>query len=157
MIVVEHPYPADKMKELHRWVTEFEYQMSDDTSPKTLEDVTEKYRSTELSYGIWKNGAIAGNVWAEPIGDGQFLGHLVFDKDLMSVHEKIQATKAAAKQLFNCGARKLLWQTFADNRAYIAFMRRVGAKVEGTLRKTTKRNGEYVDGVLLGLFAEEIR
>jgi hypothetical protein len=157
LIQVSRPYPKEHILELWMWVRDFDHQMSDDTSPKTLEEVTEKWRNTEYSYGIWKDGVIVGNVWAEPMGDGQFLGHLVYTKDGMSVHEKIQGTKDAARQMFADGARKILWQTFADNRAYIAFMRRVGAKVEGLLRKTTRRNGEYVDGVLLGLFAEEIR
>jgi hypothetical protein len=151
------PYPSEHVEQLWKWVTEFSSQMADDNSPKTLEQVTEKHNSTEFSYGIWNNGQIAGCVWFELMGDGQYLGHLVYDQNLLTVHEKIQATKDVARELFSAGARKVYWQTFSDNRAYIAFMRRVGAKVEATFRKYTMRDGKYEDAVLLGMFAEDIR
>lgn len=155
---IRSPFPEQHLSAMCGWLQEFKYQMVDDASPLEESDVRAFYESgRSKSFAVEVDGQAAGAVWAEELYDGVYMGHLVFDRDMLSSAEKVQATRQAVRKLFEEGARKISWHVFADNRAFRIFLKRVGAEIEGTMRKATKRNGEYVDVMLLSTLPEDLR
>src|SRR5690348_7121406 len=95
--------------------------MVDDYCPKSLEGVQAKNASDlekgAKQYGILgADGQVLGAVWGEALGDGQFAGHLVFERHALSGGEKLELTRQALRAMFQSGARKICWQALPDNR-----------------------------------------
>ncbi len=153
------PFPEDCFPAFWTWVKEFEEQMVDDFSPQTFQELVAKARQDLAaggkSYAIMQNAKLVGCVWGEHVGDQVFSGHLVFERDALKSAEKLEATKLTLQQFFSEGARKIRWMALADNRAYRIFLRRLGATLEGELKKETRRQGELCDVVLFASFPAE--
>jgi hypothetical protein len=153
------PFPEECLQLFWRWMQEFKDQMVDDFTPKTFEEMTEKAQRDQeaggKSYAIVQKGTVVGCLWGEHVGDQVFAGHLVFDRDALTPREKLEAAKLTLGRFFSEGARKIRWMALADNRAYRIFLRRLGAKLEGELKKETRRQGELCDVVLFASFPEE--
>jgi RimJ/RimL family protein N-acetyltransferase len=155
------PFPEEYVPRMWTWLEEFRRQMLDDYCPQTLDDLKAKNRQ-DLA-----NGAITyavldaklkpiGAVWGEHLGDHQYMGHLVFDRESLTSSEKIEAARSAIARMFCDGARKICWQMFSDNRAFRIFLKRLGAEIEGNLRQATRRNGELVDVTLMASFPDTL-
>ncbi len=153
------PAPESCYPVIWRLLQEFSHQTIDTFSPSSLEELVEKARrdleAGGRSYAIFKDGIVVGAVWFDAAGDGICLGHLVFERKAISGTEKFKATRAAMKFIFSDGFRKIAWVFFVDNRAFRVFLKRLGAKREGVLRKQWRRNGEFVDAEIMASFPEE--
>ena len=154
------PLPNGEFHKVWDWLQEFRKQTIDDFSPQTLEQLVEKAKTDILaggkSYAIFNEGCFVGCLWGEHAGDQVYAGHLVFDRDALMPKEKLEAAKLALKQFFSDGARKIRWLALADDRAYRIFLRRLGATLEGELKKETRRQGELCDVVLFASFPTEV-
>lgn len=152
------PFPEEHLPVMWEWLQEFRKQMVDDFCPTTFEEmVTVNQRGLDRGmkmYAAMQEGKVVGAVWGDPIGDDQYLGHLVFDRSLDRA-AKFACARAAVFTMFATGARKISWASFADNRAFIIFLRKIGAVIEGRLRDGARRNGELVDVVVLASFPEK--
>lgn len=157
MILVT-PFPEEHLPLMWAWLQEFRAQMVDDYSPHTYDEMLERNRGDLANgmkmYAMVRDGKPVGAVWGEALGDGQYMGHLVFERYTLSTAEKLEMARDAVRQMFADGARKICWQSFADNRAFTIFLRRLGAVIEGRFREATRRNGELVDIVILASFPE---
>lgn len=155
------PAPESCYPVIWRLLQEFSHQTIDTFAPTTLKECIEKARrdleAGGRSYAIFKDGIAVGAVWFDAAGDGICLGHLVFERKAISGTEKFKATRAAIKSIFADGFRKIAWVFFADNRAFRVFLKRLGAKHEGVLRKQWRRNGELVDAEIMASFPAEVR
>ena len=153
------PFTEEYLLPFWTWMKEFEEQMVDDFSPQTFQELQAKARQDLAaggkSYAIMKEGILVGCVWGEHVGDQVFSGHLVFERDALKSAEKLEAAKLTLQQFFSEGARKIRWMALADNRAYRIFLRRLGATLEGELKKETRRQGELCDVVLFASFPAE--
>ena len=153
------PFPEKYLLAFWTWMAEFKEQMVDDFSPQTFQELVAKAQQDLAaggkSYAIMMNGAVVGCVWGEHVGDQVFSGHLVFERDALKSAEKLEATKLTLQQFFSEGARKIRWMALSDNRAYRIFLRRLGATLEGELKKETRRQGELCDVVLFASFPAE--
>ncbi|MGH9468018.1 MAG: GNAT family N-acetyltransferase [Terriglobales bacterium] len=98
-----------------------------------------------------------GAVWGRASEDNIHIAHFVFAPHQLRREAKLAITKAALRQYFAAGARKLVWGVYPENRSCLTFLELLGAHVEGTLRQETRRDGQLMDVVLLGLFPEELR
>jgi RimJ/RimL family protein N-acetyltransferase len=70
---------------------------------------------------------------------------------------KLALTHIAIERVFEAGARKIIWQMFADNIPFQKFLNHLGASVEGRLREGTRRNGKLCDIVLMASFRRNIQ
>lgn len=142
-----------------QWLANFNQQMVDDYTPQTYAAMVAKNQA-DLARGAKQYAVIDGSIpvgaiWGELLGDGQFVGHLVFAPD---VKNKGEITRQVMRRWFQEGARKVCWQVFADNRVFQNFLkRRIHAQQEGYFHKATRRNGELVDVVVMASFAEDLR
>ena len=154
---ITSPFPEEYLPLMWGWLDEFREQMVDDYCPKTFEEMVEKNKR-DLAHGakvyavIGEAGVPVGVIWGELAGDDVYLGHLVFARYALSAAEKMAATRESLRRLFAAGARKVVWQVLADNRAFLIFLRRIRAHVEGHLRDGTRRGGKLVDVVLMASF-----
>lgn len=155
------PFPEEHLPLMWKWIEEFREQMLDDNSPQSYEAMVEHSRSSlergAKQYACLMDGVPAGMIWGEFAGDGMYIGHLVFDREVLSSSEKLEASREALKLMFATGARKVIWQMFADNRAFRIFLKRLGAEIEGTLKQGTRRKGQLVDITLMASFPENTK
>lgn len=158
--VVVSPLPKEHLDWLWKLCLDFSALMIDDHSPKNLAEA-EQMHANQLAngskqYGFLRDDQPVGVVWFDFAGDGMYLGHLVFEKEL-STKEKLAMTHIAIARLFDDGARKIIWQMFADNEPFKRFLNHLGAHFEGLLREGTRRNGELRDVMLMASFARDKR
>ncbi len=155
------PFPEQHLPLMWEWIQEFACFMVDDLCPQSFEDMEAKNR-IDLANGarvyafIAEDGIPVGAVWGENAGDSVYAGHLVFDRWALRPPEKLSLARLAIQQIFKDGARKIVWQLFADNRPFHIFMRRLGAQEEGLLKKATRRNGELRDVMLMASFPGDL-
>jgi RimJ/RimL family protein N-acetyltransferase len=153
------PFPEGQLVRFWQWYEENRGAMMDDNSPKTLDALREKHRRDTLagglSYAIYQNGLPVGAVWGEHAGDDIYIGHLVFERDVLTSAEKFAATKDALGKMFQAGARKVAWMLYPENRAFNIFLLKLGATTEGYLRKGTRKQGAVHDLLLLASFPED--
>lgn len=157
--LIESPCPEYRLPQVLKWTHDFWDQMMDDFTPKTLEAITDMNRrdifNGSLQYFFSSHdGNPMGVVWAVNGGDGVFIGHLVFEREGVSTSEKLEMARIALERMFKEGARKVVWQLFADNRAFRIFLKKLGAEQEGYLKQGARRNGELQDTILMASFAK---
>jgi hypothetical protein len=155
------PMPEEHFLAIWEWLGEFTEQMVNDYTPRTSEDVVAKLTLDVASGGksymiLSDDSRPIGAVWGEVMGDEVYMTHLVFARYSLSTPEKLALARAAVRQFFADGARKLCWAMYVDNRAFRIFLRRMGASVEGTFRKATRRNGQLVDVIMMATFPEDM-
>jgi hypothetical protein len=161
VFTVVSPFPFEHLPKMWSWLQHFDALMVDDYCPKSFEEMAEKNKrdlaNGAKTYAIMSDGQPVGAVWGEFVGDGVYIGHLVFDRYTLTSSEKMQLARMALKQFFADGARKIQWQLYADNRAFRVFLKRMGASVEGILKQATRCKGELRDMMLMASFPEEIQ
>lgn len=157
---IESPCPEDKLPIVWVWTHEFWQQMVDDRTPKTFEGMVEMNRRDVANGSLQYFFSDAddrplGGVWGVNAGDGMFLGHLVFSREAVSTPQKLEMARIAIAKMFESGARKIIWQLFADNRAFRIFLKKLGAVQEGYLKDCTRRDGVLQDVILMASFPKE--
>lgn len=160
VITVASPFPKEHLTRLWQLCEQFSALMIDDHSPKNQMEA-EAMHAAQIAngskqYGFIRDNELLGAVWFDAAGDGMYLGHLVFEKEL-STKEKLALAHIAIERVFEAGARKIIWQMFADNIPFQKFLDHLGASVEGRLREGTRRNGKLCDIVLMASFRRNIQ
>lgn len=143
-----------------QWLNHYAKETLDERSPKTLSEFLAKEKrdieNGSKSYSVLIDGQMRGAVWFENIGDDVGIGHLVFDPaNRVATKDKMRAVRQAIAETFAAGFRKIIWQFFADNRAFHVFLKRLGAEHEGIFRKQARRGDEWVDAVFMASFPED--
>ena len=155
------PTPEEHHAAVWKLLDEFRHEVLDAAAPNSLEEMIERNKADEerggKSFSILKDGQFAGAVWFELVGDGTYIGHLVFDRFLLTGSQKMAATKKVLREMFSNGARKIHWALFADNRAFRVFLKRLGAEQEAHFRQHCRRDGELVDAEIMASFPEPTR
>lgn len=77
--------------------------------------------------------------------------HALFRKDFWGKATTQTALRLVYAEVFASGVHRIYGLPFSDNNAMISLARNVGFRREGVLRETTKRGGEFVDQVMLGM------
>lgn len=77
--------------------------------------------------------------------------HALFRKDFWGKATTQTALRLVYAEVFASGVHRIYGMPFKGNDAMISLARSVGFQREGILRETTKRGGEYVDQVMLGM------
>ena len=156
------PIPPEHLSTtIWEWFQTFWKQMVNDPMPQTRDGIAAWMESCTAKGGksyfaLDENGQPVGAIWGEAGEDNIHIVHLVFARHRLSREAKLAIAKAALRQYFADGARKLSWAMYADNRPCIDFLKELGASVEGTLRKVTRRDGQLMDVVLMATFPEDL-
>lgn len=147
------PFPEKYLPQMWNWLEEFRKQMVDDLSPQTPLDLRNYFHDgkARLSYAFLdQNGWPVGAVWAEDLGHGNYMGHLVFERAGITSQEKLEMARRALRAMFDAGMKKLWWESYVDNRAFIIFLKKLGARPDSAIpTHPTKRDGKEVKTVLL--------
>lgn len=157
------PIPREHLSTtIWEWIQTYRRQMVNDPMPQTSDGVAALIESSMAKGGKSyfardENGQPVGAIWGDAGEDNNHIAHLVFARHRISREAKLAIAKAALRQYFAEGARKLSWGIYADNRPCIAFLETLGSSVEGTLRKATRRDGQLMDVVLMATFPEDLK
>jgi len=154
---VEKPFPDYALPRVWSWIQAFRKRVTDDFSPKTLEEFVEQWESlkdTRQTWGVWRGGELGGMVSAEPWGPGIVVSHALFKREFWGSATTRRALELIYKDLFDSGVRKIMGFPFASNHAIISLGKSIGARTEGVLHGQTMQNGKPVDLTLLGLLKE---
>lgn len=157
------PIPREHLSTtIWEWFQTFWKEMVNDPMPQTREGIAAFMESCTAKGGksyfaLDEKGQPVGAIWGEEGDDNIHIAHLVFARGRLSREAKLVIAKAALRQYFADGARKLSWGVYADNQRAIAFLEQLGASVEGTLKKQTRRDGQLMDVVLLATFPEDLQ
>jgi RimJ/RimL family protein N-acetyltransferase len=160
------PFPEMILEPMWLWLQQYHDQMVDTASPQSFDEMVAHYRDcvqddSFRSYAIVERYAgkltPVGAVWGEHAGDGIYVGHLVFSNAVPST-QRLTLAIQAVEQFFADGARKIQWQSFADNIAYHRFLLKMGATVEGRLREGGRKSGgELTDVLLMASFPDDFQ
>ena len=152
------PFPMYELPRVWLWVQQFRRQISDDFSPKTLDefvDVEMERMNRQMTWGVYRDGELGGLIVFEPSSPVAGTSHITFRRSFWKPKTTVPAIREAYSEIFAAGYRKILSFVFADNNAIRSLAREIGLKEEGVLRGQTLRNGRPIDMVALGLLREE--
>lgn len=156
---VESPFPDYALPRAWAWIQSFRNRVSDDFSPKTLEEFVEYWeakRETQQTWGVWRGEELGGLISWEPYGaPGIGVGHAMFKREFWGSKTTRRAMEMVCTELFTSGTRKIMGFPFASNHAIIALYKSIGARKEGVLRGQTMQGGKPVDMVALGLMKDD--
>ncbi len=155
-------------EEYVRWLNDYEVTryMASGRFPSTLASVREYIErfqgsSTDIIFAIidQKTEKHVGNVtlnsinWIHRTAD---TGLMLGQKEFWGKGYAFEAWRLLIEYAFQrLGLRKIVAGAVAENVASIVVLTKLGFKVEGTLRQEFFLDGEYRDGVRLGLLREE--
>jgi len=157
---VERPFPTLLLPAAFRWAQEIRHRFDDDDVPKKeipwcLGMRAKLHAPGVVSWGVYRDGELGGCIIATPgVADIAEL-HILFKRSFWGRATAEAALRQVVRRLFASGCPKLETTCFADNCAVIALCRRLGGKVEGTLRRRGRRNGKPEDLKVIGLLPEE--
>lgn len=157
------PIPREHLSTtIWEWFQTFWNQMVNDPMPQTRDGIAAwmercAAKGGKSYFAVDEKGEPVGTIWGEAGDDNIHIAHLVFARHRVSREVKLVIAKAAIRQYFADGARKLIWGIYADNEPAIAFLKQLGASVEGTLKKQTRRDGQLMDVVLMAIFPEDLQ
>ncbi|MFH1110980.1 MAG: GNAT family protein [Planctomycetota bacterium] len=152
------PFPMYELPRVWLWVQQFRRQISDDFSPKTLDefvDVEMERMARQMTWGVYRDDELGGLIVFEPSSPVAGTSHVTFRRSFWKPRTSVPAMREAYAEIFAAGYRKILSFVFADNNAIRSLAREIGLREEGVLRGQTLRNGRPVDMVALGLLREE--
>jgi hypothetical protein len=129
---IESPVPDWMVPKVWEWMNKFREFMVDDQCPKTLAAFTSKHSGDlltgSLEYAfIADDGTPLGAVWAEKI-QGQYFGHLVFEREILTPSQKFSYTQHALQLMFDSGVKKVIWLSLVSNRPFNIFLRKLRAE-----------------------------
>ena len=80
--------------------------------------------------------------------------HCVFKRSFWGHATTVEALRQVFDEIFSSGVIKITATAFADNHALLGLVRKLGFQREGVLRQQTRRAGELIDVVVIGLTRE---
>jgi hypothetical protein len=153
------PFPEEHLGKMWAWLQQYKTQMVDDFSPQSPDELKaffSSHKGPSFAFLDGKDKPI-GAVWADPLGKDNYMGHLVFERDGLTSVDKLFMTARALKVMFDGGAKKIWWESYIDNRAYLLFLRKLGAVPETSLKSMpTKRDGQSVKSLLFASYPENL-
>lgn len=154
------PFPAGARMELWNWLMQFPKANLDDSSPQTPEEFERFFplltASREL-LGVEIDGKLLGAMGFENLSPGLgALRGIVFDRSTHGSGAPLAALKLLLDRAWTSGYRKIEAQMLASNGRVYAFLRKLGAVDEGTLRAHVLQDGKRIDMRLVAFFPEAI-
>jgi RimJ/RimL family protein N-acetyltransferase len=157
-IDVRSPFPFEALPRIWRWIEPFRAQLSNDSSPKTLDEFLAfkapnwKKRRTWAIYG---DGELGGLIEFEKLDSWLGTAHFLLKPEFHRQGLSIKAARIAAADIFEHeGIGKLTFQILAGNLAIGSLLCNLGARREGTLEGHTLRGGKPTDLWVYGLSKE---
>lgn len=157
MVRVESPFPEAAIPRVWSWIQEFRYRVADDFAPDTIEQFVEFWANhTVETWGVWRDGELGGLVVITPVSPVLVESHCLFKRTFWGHDTTLEALRQVYTQVFaRGGIEKIFSVAFRDNAQLLGLARKLGAQKEGVLRRHTRRLGEMVDMIAIGLLKEE--
>jgi RimJ/RimL family protein N-acetyltransferase len=154
-VTVRSPFPVSAWPRVWSWIEDFRARVCDDFAPKTLEAFVlgQIHPAPNVkSWAVYRGEELCGLVLFT-LGPNGLTGetHALFRKDFWGKVTTQAALRQVYAEVFASGVHRIYGTPFRDNHAMIALARSVGFQKEGIFRETTKRGGEFVDQVMLGM------
>src|SRR6185312_5613880 len=154
MVEIRSPFPPSETPRIFLWMQPFLARVSDDFSPKTIEDFIPfflKAAEQQKTWAVYRDGELGGRISYQQVSPVVGTAHIVFKKSFWGHNTSIPAMELAAPEMFR-HCKKLSFQVMEGNKAMISLLKKFGAKTEGTLQAQTTRNGKPIGVVLLAAF-----
>jgi RimJ/RimL family protein N-acetyltransferase len=158
-VTIERPFPTYALPRVWGWTVESRRQVADDFAVKTLDEFVNQWEAAERagrsSWGVWRDKELGGAVTSARVNPMCVDAHCVFKRSFWGHAVTVEALRLVFEEIFSNGeTQKIMATAFRDNHALLGLVRKLGFQKEGVLRQQTRRNGEMVDVVLIGLTAE---
>jgi hypothetical protein len=156
MITLEEPFPPWAWPVVWSWIEPFKSKLFDDYGPRTARefvDFTE--RTYTRTFGIFEGGRLGGAVAFQQPWESLAIAHMIFAPRMYRVATAEGLYEACQRLFATSKTVKILGLIPEDNRLAIALALRHGARLEGTLRAHTLRNGKPLNVVAVGVTREE--
>ena len=174
-ITIESPFPDAHYPAVWRWIEPFRHRILDDFSPQNIDDFVAflQVRSQlpgRTTYGVRRDGDLGGLVVIERVAPDHptAIAHLLFRKSFWGHKTTIPALTKVFTDVFDSGVVNLRSEVFADNRAIISLITKLGGiryglpllergkALAAPLPQATIRGGELIDVVGLLLTREAL-
>jgi RimJ/RimL family protein N-acetyltransferase len=157
---VSEPFPDHALPRVWHWIQSFRWRVADDFSPQTLEEFMLHWSAHERrrSWAVYRDNEIGGLVTVDPMSQMVSIANCTFKRSFWSQADvTLPALQQVYSEVFGStpDVHKILQWAFADNAQLLGLMRKLGAEKEATLRQQTRRRGELVDMIAIGLLREE--
>lgn len=156
-IEVRSPFPFEALPRVWGWVSSFRDRITDDFSPKTLEDFL-LMKATQFernrTWAIYGDGELGGLIEFERFSPWIGQGHFLLKPEFQRKGISIKAARVASAEVFKMGVGKVIFQHMTNNMALGSLLINLGAVREGTLKNHTLCAGKPVDMALYGLSKE---
>lgn len=157
MVRVESPFPESAIPRVWSWIQGFRERVADDFAPASIEQFVQFWssQSQAKTWGVWRDGELGGLVVVKEISPVLAESHCLFKRSFWGHDTTLAALRAVYAEVFATGIEKVFSVAFRDNAQLLGLARRIGAQKEGILRKHTRRGGELVDMIAIGLLRED--
>lgn len=157
-IEVTSPFPFEALPRVWRWLEPFRERISNDFSPKTLEEflasMSAKWAHRKY-WGVYVDGELGGLIEFEKFDGWLGQGHFLLKPEFQRRGISIKAARIAVADVFaNEGVGKVMFCHRANNLALGSLLVNIGAKREGTLEGHTLCGGKPTDMWIYGLTKE---
>lgn len=165
-IVIVSPFPQQYVPDAVSWIRQHADMMLDDSDGKELLSLPSNEAACarliealdgSRTFGILLDGNPVGLFWFVPIAGMESLqcGHLVFERsERVSVADKLKAGRRVMEMLAQDGVERVQFGTFPDNKAFQAYIRRLGGERTATYQNAALRNGKPSDLISLAINLE---
>lgn len=160
-MTVSSPFPHYALPRVWGWIGESRRQTQDDFSVDTLNAFVGEWEAADAAgrstWAVWRDGELGGAVTSRRINPACADAHCIFKRSFWGHETTAQALQLVFKEVFADGVLKITAWAYYDNHALLGLVRKLGFQKEGVLRKQTRRKGEMIDVVLIGLTKEDFR
>jgi len=157
-VTVSRPFPIHALPRLWAWTVESRRQVADDFAVQTLEEFVSRWEAAETagrsSWAVWRDKELGGAVTSSRINPVCVDAHCVFKRSFWGHAVTVEALRLVFEEIFSNGILKITATAFYDNHALLGLVRKLGFQKEGVLRQQTRRAGELIDVVVIGLTRE---
>jgi len=153
-IEVISPFPPQALPRVWRWMETFRDRVSDDFSPKTLEEFVEAMLTAwqnQKAWAVYGDGELGGLITFQRLSPWLGTAHCVFKPDFQGKGIAPRACRIAIAEMFAEGVGKLAFYPLAGNLAIGSLLVALGAKREGCLREHTVCQGKPANINVYGL------
>jgi len=157
-VSVQPEFPLYALPRLWQWAEDSRHQVADQFSPKTLDEFVNSWErqavAGQRSWCVWVNGELGGAVWSTRLSPVLADSHCIFKRSFWGQGITREALRLVYAEIFAGGIEKIAIVCFVDSHALLGLVRKLGFEREGTLKKSTLRDGQLVDQAVIGLTKE---
>src|SRR5579872_629050 len=157
-VEVIEPFPLHAVPRVWEWVREFRDRVADDFAPSTLAEFVSQWEAQDAAgrrtWAVLRDGELGGVITSNRLSPIVADAHCVFKREFWGRDTTAEALRHVFAAIFAQGVEKITSLAFRDNHALFGLVARLGFEREGTLRQHTRRRGELVDMVIVGLRRE---